>query len=79
MELPFSGGDGVVKLSKIRVRFYGIIYVSKEKLKEGVVFDTSFVFSILVYSSLLAMPIAHSGISFTYSLNILPSVILKRS
>ena len=79
MELPFPGGDGVVKLSKIRVRFYGIIYVSKEKLKEGVVFDTSFVFSILVYSSLLAMPIAHSGISFTHSLNILPSVILKRS
>jgi hypothetical protein len=79
MELPFPGGNGVVKLSKIRVRFYGIIYVSKEKLKEGVVFDTSFVFSILVYSSLLAMPIAHSGISFTYSLNILPSVILKRS
>ena len=31
------------------------------------------------YPSLLAMPIAHSGISFTYSLNILPSVILKRS
>ena len=35
--------------------------------------------TFLVYSSLLAMPIAHSGISFTYSLNILPSVILKRS
>ena len=60
MELPFPGGDGVVKLSKIRVRFYGIIYVSKEKLKEGVVFDTSFVFSILVYSSLSSNHLLYS-------------------
>ena len=79
MELPFVGGNGVVKKPKIQVCFlwYHICY--KRETEEGAVFDTSFVFSIQVYSSLLAMPIAHSGISFTYSLNILPSVILKRS
>lgn len=79
MELPFVGGNGVVKNLKSRYVSYGIIYVTKGNTEEDAVFGTSIVFSFLVYSSLLAMPIAHSGISFTYSLNILPSVILKRS
>ena len=80
MELPFVSGNKVVKKpKKSGYVSYGIIYVTKGNTEEDAVFGTSFVFSFLVYSSLLAMPIAHSGISFTYSLNILPSVILKRS
>lgn len=79
MELPFVSDNEVVKKPKNGYVSYGIIYVIKGNTEEDAVFGTSFVFSFLVYSSLLAMPIAHSGISFTYSLNILPSVILKRS